>query len=210
MRALPLAALLAGLAGCVIVDPYARPAPQYTRPVAQPSRSSQVSSPAGSVLTRDEAVQAAFRVAADRQLEVDRVQHAHLDSAGRWHVDLLGSRDRAQVVIDSRDGRFLQGRFRSGGEAPAASSEAAPPATTEWPAAAEPPTSPKAPGAQEAPASPEPPAQLAPPPSPPPAAPAAPAPSAPPQAAPPAPPASPAPEAPAAPAPPAAPKPPAP
>lgn len=201
MRALPLAALLAGLAGCVIVNPYARPAPPYPRHVARSSQSSQVSSPAGSILTRDEAVQAAFRIAADRQLEVDRVQHAHLDSVGRWHVDLLGSRDRAQVVIDSRDGRFLQGRFRSGGEAPAASTEAAPPATTEWPAAAEPPTSPKAPGAQEAPASPEPPAQLAPPPSPPPA---------PPQAAPPAPPASPAPEAPAAPAPPAAPKAPAP
>jgi hypothetical protein len=198
MRALPLAALLAGLAGCVIVDPYARPAPQYTRPVAQPSRSSQVSSPAGSVLTRDEAVQAAFRVAADRQLEVDRVQHAHLDSAGRWHVDLLGSRDRAQVVIDSRDGRFLQGRFRSGGEAPAASSEAAPPATTEWPAAAEPPASPKAPGAQEAPASPEPPAQLAPPPSPPAAQKASPEPppAAPPPSAPPAPPAAPKPPAP--------------
>ncbi len=99
MRALPLAAVLAGLAGCVVPEPY----PMAPRaPAAAPA------------LTQDQAVQAAFKAAAERRLEVDRVQHAHLDLSGRWHVDLVGPRDRAQVVLDGRDGRFLQGRFKSG------------------------------------------------------------------------------------------------
>jgi hypothetical protein len=160
MRALPLAAVVAGLAGCIVADPYRSP-PTWPPP----------SAPAEGAVSRDQAVQAAFRVAAERRLEVERVLHAHLDSVGRWHVDLHGTRDRAQVVIDARDGRFLQGRFRKGDDA----------AATEAPA---PPDAPKSPAP---PASPQPPA----PPAPPPAAPAPPAPPSPTE-----PPASPAPPAP--------------
>jgi hypothetical protein len=133
MRALRLAALLAGLAGCVVADPYAVPAPQAPPPTA----------PAAPPLTKDQAIQAAFRIAAERRLEVDRVEHAHVDLVGRWHVDLHGPDDRAQVVLDGRDGRFLQGRFRSGdgsGAPPEASPE--PPASS---AAPSPPDAPAAP-----------------------------------------------------------------
>lgn len=56
----------------------------------------------------------AFRLCQDRELRVDRVERATLDSTGRWHVTLAGYLDRAQMLLDGRDGKLLRGRFRRG------------------------------------------------------------------------------------------------
>jgi hypothetical protein len=100
MRALVPACLVV-LAGC-----YAHaPAPEPPAVPAQPA-------PAAPVLSRAEAIDVAFAVARERGLEVTRVRYAHLDAAGRWHVELRGRGDRARVLLDARDGRLLRGRFR--------------------------------------------------------------------------------------------------
>ncbi len=99
MRSLALAGLLV-LGGCVVYEP-----PLYRPPP-----------PAASVptlISQEQAVEIAFRVARDRGLQVDSVHHARLDSAGRWHVDVRGHGDRALVLLDARDGRLLKGRFKS-------------------------------------------------------------------------------------------------
>ncbi len=73
--------------------------------------------PARRIISQEEAVEQAFRVAEDRELRVDRVERATLDSTGRWHVTLAGYLDRAQMLLDGRDGKLLRGRFKKG-EAP--------------------------------------------------------------------------------------------
>ncbi|HET6440173.1 MAG TPA: hypothetical protein VFG59_19070 [Anaeromyxobacter sp.] len=88
------------LSGCIVYErqPYP-PGP----PPAPPARR---------IITEQQAVDTAFRLCQDRDLHVDKVENAHLDSAGRWHVMLVGSVDRAQMLLDGRDGRLLRGRFR--------------------------------------------------------------------------------------------------
>jgi hypothetical protein len=104
MRALPLAVAalaVATLSGCIVVDrraPRAQPAPM----VAPPPR------PAPARVTREQAIDLAFRAAQGRGLDVDRLHHVNHDSSGRWHVDLRGRRDRAKVLLDDRDGRVLK------------------------------------------------------------------------------------------------------
>jgi len=95
MRALPLAAALAVLSGCIVAGP--RPYAVQPAPVVVPAGISQ-----------DQAVDVAFRAARDRGLDVDRVHHLNRDSSGRWHVDLRGRRDKAKVLVDARDGRVLK------------------------------------------------------------------------------------------------------
>ncbi len=103
MKAVALAILFA-LGGCVV---YSRPA--YRPPPPGPA-------PAPSVgLSQDQAIDIAFRIARDRGLDVNRVHHANLDQAGRWHVDVRGHGDRALLLLDARDGRLLKGRFRARG-----------------------------------------------------------------------------------------------
>ncbi len=100
MKVLPLVATLAVLSGCIVVDrrpAYRAPPP----PDAAPA-------PAPGLLTEAQAIEIAFRVARERGLAVDRVHHAHLDGAGRWHVDLRGRGDKAKVLLDARDGRLLR------------------------------------------------------------------------------------------------------
>ncbi len=70
--------------------------------------------PARRIITEEEAVSQAFRLCQDRELRVDRVERASLDSSGRWHVTLVGYLDRAQMLLDGRDGKLLRGRFRRG------------------------------------------------------------------------------------------------
>ena len=62
-------------------------------------------------MTEEEAVDQAFRLCGERALQVDRVERASLDSDGRWHVTLVGYVDRAQMMLDGRDGKLLRGRF---------------------------------------------------------------------------------------------------
>lgn len=85
----------------------------YERPYpAQPSPAAV--GPARRIITQEEAVEQAFRLCQDRELRVDRVERATLDSTGRWHVTLAGYLDRAQMLLDGRDGKLLRGRFRRG------------------------------------------------------------------------------------------------
>jgi len=108
MRFLALLPVLA-LAGCIVVDaPPERPATPPPAPSAPPP-------PA---IDERAAVARGFDYARDRGLQVDRVKGVHLDTAGRWHVDLRGpGGDRAQMIIDSGDGRLLKGHFREKGDA---------------------------------------------------------------------------------------------
>jgi hypothetical protein len=102
MRALALAALVA-LGGCVV----AAPAPPRRPPPPAPH--------VPQLISQDRAIEAAFQVARERELRVDRVELARLDAEGRWHVDLRGGDDRALVILDGRDGRLLRGSFKAGG-----------------------------------------------------------------------------------------------
>ena len=83
---------------------------------AQPAPAS--SSPARRIISQEEAVEQAFRLCQDRDLRVDRVERATLDSTGRWHVTLAGYLDRAQMLLDGSDGKLLRGRFRHGEGSP--------------------------------------------------------------------------------------------
>jgi hypothetical protein len=108
MRALALTSLLL-LGACVVHDP----APRPPSPAPPPPRSGPPPPSPAPVISRDEAIEAAFRHVRQRGLAVDRVERAHLDGAGRWHVDVRGRADRARVLLDGRDGRLLRGRFRT-------------------------------------------------------------------------------------------------
>jgi hypothetical protein len=101
MKPFVLGAFFLLLAGCIMFE---RPAPQ---PVPVPG-------PARRIISQDEAVEQAFRLCQDRELRVDRVERASLDSTGRWHITLAGYVDRAQMLLDGRDGKLLKGRFRRG------------------------------------------------------------------------------------------------
>jgi len=102
MRRLVLVALL--LPGCIVYERRVYPPPPEPVPGAAQER----------VLSEQEAVDAAFRLCQDRSLWVDRVERAELDRSGRWHVTLVGYLDRAQMLLDGRDGKLLKGRFRKG------------------------------------------------------------------------------------------------
>src|SRR5512147_1971688 len=101
MKPFVLGAFFLLLAGCVVYE---------RRPVPPPP----VPPPARRIITQEEAVEQAFRLCQDRELRVDRVERVSLDSTGRWHITLTGYLDRAQMLLDGRDGKLLKGRFRRG------------------------------------------------------------------------------------------------
>jgi hypothetical protein len=125
MRALALTSLLS-LAGCLV---YAQPEPPYAPPPTRPPPSAPPgpdagpqpeSGPApappssqGGHISERQAVDAAFEIARERGLVVDRVRRARLDAQGRWEVELHGAYDRARLLLDARDGRLLKGKFRA-------------------------------------------------------------------------------------------------
>ncbi len=120
MRALALTSLLS-LAGCLM---YTQPEPAYPPPSTPPPARGPAPEPEsgpqpqpapgeGAALTEQQAVDAAFRIARERGLAVDRVKRARLDAEGRWQVELRGAYDRARVLLDGRDGRLLKGKFRA-------------------------------------------------------------------------------------------------
>jgi hypothetical protein len=140
MRRLVLAALL--LPGCIV----------YERRVYTPPPESQ--GVQERAISEQEAVDAAFRLCQDRSLFVDRVERTELDRAGRWHVTLVGYLDRAQMLLDGRDGKLLKGRFKKGDAlapgapiSPPSAPSSAPSPGVEPPAA--PATPPPPPGADE-------------------------------------------------------------
>lgn len=116
MRALALTVLLS-LAGCYAhydsAEPYAPPPPE-ARPAPGPvPEPGPPPAAAERLATEQQAVEVAFRIARDRGLEVDRVKSARREGSGRWRVELHGAFDRAQLLIDARDGRLLKGKFRA-------------------------------------------------------------------------------------------------
>ncbi len=102
MRRIAVGALLLLQAGCVLYE--RRP---YSADAVPPA-----SGPARRIISQEEAVEQAFRLCQDRDLRVDRVERATLDSSGRWHITLVGYLDRAQMLLDGGDGKLLRGRFR--------------------------------------------------------------------------------------------------
>ncbi len=106
MRPLAIGALLLLQAGCVLYERH-----PYAQSAAAPG-------PARRIISQEEAVEQAFRLCQDRDLRVDRVERATLDSTGRWHITLSGYLDRAQMLLDGRDAKLLRGRFRRGEAAP--------------------------------------------------------------------------------------------
>ncbi len=119
MKPIVLGAVLLLLSGCVVYE---------RRPYQQPPGPAPAQ-PARRILSEEEAVDVGFRLCADRGLRVDRVEQARLDSSGRWHVALAGFGDRAQMMLDGRDGKLLKGRFhREESEPPGDQPPAPPPA----------------------------------------------------------------------------------
>lgn len=132
MRPFVLGAVLLLLSGCVVFERH--PYPQAPPPT----------SPAQRILSEDEAVDVGYRLCADRGLRVNRVERARLDSSGRWHVTLAGIGDRAQMMLDGRDGKLLKGRFhREESEPPGVGQQQGPAPTR--PASPPPPPAPSPP-----------------------------------------------------------------
>jgi len=133
MRPFVLGAFCLLLAGCVVYERRPPPPP----PVPPLARR---------IITQEEAVEQAFRLCQDRELRVDRVERASLDSTGRWHITLAGYVDRAQMLLDGRDGKLLKGRFRRG-EGPPGTVQQSPPTgmSPPPPPAPEPPPPPRQP-----------------------------------------------------------------
>jgi acetolactate synthase regulatory subunit len=141
MKALLVASLLA-LAGCIVYDRSAF----ESQPFADAPPTSAQTVPARRAIAERQAVDVAFRLCADRGLRVDRLERAQLDASGRWHVTLTGNGDRAQMLLDGRDGKLLKGRFKQASASPAAP----PPGPSAQPPAGAPPP-PPAEGAAPAP-----------------------------------------------------------
>lgn len=132
MRPFVLGAVLLLLSGCVVFERH--PYPQAAPPT----------SPARRILSEDEAVDVGYRLCGDRGLRVNRVERARLDSSGRWHVTLAGIGDRAQMMLDGRDGKLLKGRFhREESEPPGVGQQQGPAPTR--PASPPPPPAPSPP-----------------------------------------------------------------
>lgn len=139
MRPLVLGVFFLLLPGCVLYERRSYP-PQ---PVPAPS------GPARRIIPQEQAVEQAFRLCQDRELRVDRVERATLDSSGRWHVTLVGYLDRAQMLLDGRDGKLLKGRFRRGGVPASPTPQQQPPSGVPPPPDSSPPLPPRQPAPPE-------------------------------------------------------------
>jgi uncharacterized membrane protein YkoI len=111
-----IAALLVA-AGCYVGPPrYYQPPPAPRPAPAPPAPNPGAPSPAPAqrVLTEQEAVAVAMGYARSQGLKVQKVKHAHLDGAGRWHVEVRGDsgHDRAKVMVDGFTGQVLKASLR--------------------------------------------------------------------------------------------------
>ncbi len=66
------------------------------------------------MLTEEEAIGVATHYARAQGLSISQVKHAHLDGAGRWHIDLRGDRgrDKAKVLVDGWTGQVLRAKLK--------------------------------------------------------------------------------------------------
>ena len=107
-KAAPAVALLA--AACYVGPPrYYQPPPAPPPPAARPAPA-----PARRMLTESEAVSVASGYARANGVEVNKLKHAHLDGAGRWHVELRGerNRDKAKVLVDAWTGQVVKASLK--------------------------------------------------------------------------------------------------
>ncbi|HEU4383949.1 MAG TPA: hypothetical protein VFR85_10685 [Anaeromyxobacteraceae bacterium] len=112
-KAAPLWALLA--AACYVGPPrYYSPPPAPPAPPPPAPRAAPAPAPAKKMLTESEAVSVATGYARANGVEVNKVKHAHLDGAGRWHVELRGdrNRDKAKVMVDAWTGQVIKASLR--------------------------------------------------------------------------------------------------
>ncbi len=89
--------------------------PRYQQPPpAPPPASRPAAAPARRMLTEAEAVSVAAGYARANGVEAGKVKLAHLDGAGRWHVELRGdrSRDKAKVLVDAWTGQVIKASLR--------------------------------------------------------------------------------------------------
>lgn len=102
-----IAALLLA-AGCYVGPPRYYQPPSAPRPAPAPPPAAK------RMLTEREAVAVAMGHARSQGLEVNRVKHAHLDGAGRWHVEVRGDhgRDKAVVMVDGFTGQVLKASLK--------------------------------------------------------------------------------------------------
>jgi hypothetical protein len=106
-----IAALLVA-AGCYVGPPRYYQSPPAPRPAPPPARPE--AAPAQKVLTEQEAIGVAVGHARSQGLKVSKVTHAHLDGAGRWHVEVRGDpgRDKATVLVDGFTGQVLKANLK--------------------------------------------------------------------------------------------------
>jgi uncharacterized membrane protein YkoI len=107
-KAAPMVALLA--AACYVGPPrYYQPAPSPP-PAARPAPAPQ----SRRMLTEAEAVNVAMGYSRANGVEVSRLKHAHLDGAGRWHVELRADRgkDKAKVMVDAWTGQVVKASLK--------------------------------------------------------------------------------------------------
>lgn len=113
------AALLVALAACYVGPPrYYQPPPDRTPPPpARPVPPPPPGAPRGRMLTEQEAVNVAAGYARSQGVAASRLKHAHLDGAGRWHIELRGDHghDRANVLVDGWTGRVLRAKVKDEG-----------------------------------------------------------------------------------------------
>ena len=104
-----IAALLLA-AGCYVGPPRYYQPPPAPRPAPTPPPAAQ------RMLTEREAVAVAMGHARSQGLEVNKVKHAHLDGAGRWHVEVRADHghDKATVIVDGFTGQVLKASLKDG------------------------------------------------------------------------------------------------
>ena len=103
-------ALLA--AACYVGPPRYQPSPPPPPPPA--ARPAPAPAPTKRMLSESEAVSVAMGYARANGVEVNKLKHAHLDGAGRWHVELRAERgkDRAKVMVDAWTGQVVKASLK--------------------------------------------------------------------------------------------------
>lgn len=114
-----VAVLLLGLSSCFLPPFNTEPSPPPPRPTPAPAPTPYPTYPPPAPTTREvlpeeEAVGVAMQYVRSKGLSASEVRNAHLDGAGRWHIELRGDRgrDRAKVLVDGWTGRVLRAKLK--------------------------------------------------------------------------------------------------
>ena len=88
--------------------------PRYYQPPPAPRQAPSPAPTARRMLAEAEAVNVAVGYARANGVEASKLKHAHLDGAGRWHVELRGdrSKDKAKVMVDAWTGQVVKATLK--------------------------------------------------------------------------------------------------